>query len=81
MEAKQSSNQECKIGHSCKADAKLQTSARMVVLDLTIWKHCAVASDVLCVEGHRATTVVGDAICLCYGLDCYPSNWGHSSNN
>lgn len=81
MEAKQGSNQECKIGHPCKADAKLQTSTRMVVLDLTVWEHCSVSFDVVCVERRRATSVVGYAICLCYGLDCYPPNWGHSSNN
>ena len=81
MEAKQGSNQECKIRHPCKADAKIQTGARMVVLDLTVRKHCTVSFDVVRVERGRATTVVGDAICLCHGLDCHPPDWGHSSNN
>lgn len=53
----------------------------MVVLDLIVREHCAVSSDVVRVERRCTAAMVGDAVCLCYGLDCYPPNWGHSSNN
>lgn len=80
MEAEQSCSEECEIGHPCKIDEKLQASASMVVPRIITWECGPIPFNVFCVEERCPASMVGDALCICFGLACYPPHWNHSGN-
>ena len=72
--------EKCEKGHTRQIDERIQAGARILVSDPVDVEYSAVTLDVLRLERRGAATVVGSALCLCFGLDCHSSHWCHSSH-